>query len=62
MSEYTIGKIELGNTREGVALKTLSEAVMERRMWLEESIRKDEEIERLKKEIERLKHGRKKQR
>lgn len=48
----TVGKIEFGNIRYRDAMGALSEALMERQMWMEEAQRKDEEIERLKKLLE----------
>ena len=47
--EQIIGKIEFGNTREGCALETLREALLDKAMWMNEAMKKDEEIERLKK-------------
>jgi hypothetical protein len=47
-----VGRIEFGNTREGNALKTLQDALLDKIMWMTEAMKKDEEIERLKKLLE----------
>lgn len=55
--EQVVGRIEFGNTREGVALATLQEALVDKAMWMSEAMRKDEIIEELKAEIRRLSDG-----
>jgi hypothetical protein len=58
MTEQVVGRIEFGNTREGCALETLREALVDKAMWMNESMKKDEEIERLKKLLaKRRSHG-----
>ena len=49
----TVGRIEFGNTREGNALSVLQDALMDKSMWMMEAMRKDEEIDRLKKLLEK---------
>jgi hypothetical protein len=50
--EQLLGCINFGNTREGLALETLHEALRDKTMWMLECEKKDEEIERLKKLLE----------
>ena len=52
MKEQIVGKIEFGNTREGCALSTIHDALLDKRMWMNECDKKDEEIARLKKLLE----------
>jgi CRISPR/Cas system CSM-associated protein Csm3 (group 7 of RAMP superfamily) len=54
-------RIHFENTREGCAFSALYDAVEERKMWMQEAMKKDEEIERLKKLLEK-KNGIQKQR
>ena len=55
--EQIVGKIEFGNTREGCALNTIHEALVDKRIWMIECDKKDEEIERLKSIIKDLQKG-----
>ena len=61
MAEQIVGRISFGNTRAGEAFRTLKDEILDKYMWEEECRKKDEEIERLKKENEGLRRGRKKQ-
>jgi len=54
MSETIIGRIEFGNTREGCALKTLQESLLDKAMWMNEAMKHEEEVEELRRENERL--------
>ncbi len=57
MAEQVVGNIQFGNTREGCALSTIHEALIDKRMWMYECDKKDEEIERLKAIIADLQKG-----
>lgn len=43
-----VGRISFGNTRAGVAIDTLKEEILDKYLWEDECMKKDEEIERLK--------------
>ena len=47
-----LGCISFGNTREGLALETLHDALRDKTMWMLECEKKDEEIGELKKTLE----------
>jgi hypothetical protein len=56
--EQLLGCINFGNTREGLALGTLHDALRDKAMWILECEKKDDEIERLKKLLARKRsHG-----
>ena len=55
--EQLLGCINFGNTREGLALETLHEALRDKTMWMLECEKKDDEIERLKAIIADLQKG-----
>lgn len=59
--EQIVGRIEFGNTRIGHAMSIIQDEYMDGMMWREECMRKDAEIERLKKLLKGKKsHGCKK--
>lgn len=55
MMDQVVGRIEFWNTREGNALSVLQEALVDKTMWMMEVMRKEEQIDELRKELDKLK-------
>jgi hypothetical protein len=55
--EQIVGNIQFGNNRIGHAFSIIQEEYLDGKMWREECIRKDEEIERLQKLLKRKRRG-----
>lgn len=58
--EPVIGRIEFENSREWDAMSTLYEVVLEKEMWKNIALRKEDEIEKLRKNVEELQKNRRK--